>query len=315
MGMPSIEHHADERLLPQVLAKLAGLELKARTAVEGFLSGLHRSPYKGFSLEFVEHRPYFPGDDLRYMDWKVYAKSDRLYVKQFEEETNLRCYLLLDASGSMGYGTTAMNKFEYASVVAAALAYLILRQRDSVGIVLFSDHVRCYIPARAHPAHFTTIVEAIEATRPAGRTNTGAVVNELGESIKRRGLIIILSDLIDDSDSLPIALQFLRHRKHELIAFQVFDPAELELPFDEMATFQDMETRRMLPADPLALRDAYRQQIAQFVDNCKDMCGRLNADHVMLRTDEPLDKSLLSYLSWRARRRWGHYGRTTSPRR
>ncbi|MCS7254006.1 MAG: DUF58 domain-containing protein [Armatimonadota bacterium] len=293
----------DERLLPELLAKIKGLELRARTVVEGFLGGMHRSTYKGSSIEFAEHRPYFPGDDVRHVDWKAYAKSDRLYVREFEEETNLRCYLFVDASASMSFGTTAMGKFEYASVTASALAYLALKQRDSVGLVLFNERTLVYIPPRMHPSHFETLVEALESVRPYGRTNFGSAILELGERLKRRGLIILLSDLIEDDGSFQRALSFLRHRKHEIITFQVLDPAELELPFDEPSVFRDMESHRALPADPVALSASYRRELEKFLTECKEMCSKVHADYKLLRTDEPFDKSLSEYLSWRSRRR------------
>lgn len=293
----------DERLLPELLAKIKTLKLRARTVVEGFLSGMHRSAYKGSSIEFAEHRPYFPGDDVRHVDWKAYAKSDRLFVKEFEEETNLRCYLLVDASASMSFGTTAMSKFEYASVVAAAITYLALKQRDSVGMVIFNERMLSYIPPKMNPAHFKVLVEALESVRPHGRTNFGNVISELGERIKRRGLVILLSDLVEENGSLRKALSFLRHRKHEVIVFHVLDPAEIELPFDEPSVFRDMESQRALPADPVALRASYKRELELYLAGCKEVCLQAYAEYKLIRTDEPLDKSLTEYLSWRSRRR------------
>lgn len=293
----------DERLLPELLAKIKTLKLRARTVVEGFLSGMHRSAYKGSSIEFAEHRPYFPGDDVRHVDWKAYAKSDRLFVKEFEEETNLRCYLLIDASASMSFGTTAMSKFEYASVVAAAITYLALKQRDSVGMVIFNERMLSYIPPKMNPAHFKVLVEALESVRPHGRTNFGNVISELGERIKRRGLVILLSDLVEENGSLKKALSFLRHRKHEVIVFHVLDPAEIELPFDEPSVFRDMESQRALPADPVALRASYKRELELYLAGCKEVCLQAYAEYKLIRTDEPLDKSLTEYLSWRSRRR------------
>ena len=292
-----------KHLTPELIAKLGRLDLRARTVVEGFLSGLHRSSYKGFSVEFAEHRPYFPGDDVRHIDWKAYAKSDRLYVKEFEEETNLRCYLLVDASASMGYGTTGMSKYECASVVAAAIAYLALQQRDSVGLVVFSEDVLQYIPPRMHPSHFTNIVEALEATKASGGTNAGNAIKELGERLKRRGLVVLLSDLIDSDDSFRRALCFLRHRKHEVIVFHMLDPAEIELTFEEPSVFWDLEERRSLQTDPVALRSSYRREVANFISNCREMCYSSHVDYVFLRTDEPFDTPLMTYLSWRSKQR------------
>lgn len=292
----------DERLLPELLAKIKTLKLRARTVVEGFLSGMHRSAYKGSSIEFAEHRPYFPGDDVRHVDWKAYAKSDRLFVKEFEEETNLRCYLLVDASASMSFKTAAMSKFEYASVVAAAITYLALRQRDSVGMVIFNERMLNYTPPKMNPAHFKVLVEALESVRPHGRTNFGNVISELGERIKRRGLVILLSDLVEENGSLKKALSFLRHRKHEVIVFHVLDPAEVEFPFDEPSVFRDMESQRALPADPVALRASYRRELELYLAGCKEACSQTYAEYKLIRTDEPLDKSLTEYLSWRSRR-------------
>lgn len=303
MGAINMQRAVDEHLLPEVVAKLKTLKLRARTVVEGFLSGMHRSAYKGSSIEFAEHRPYFPGDDVRHVDWRAYAKSDRLYVKEFEEETNLRCYLLVDASASMSFGTAAMNKFEYASVVASAIAYIALRQRDSVGLVIFNERTLKYIPPRVNPFHFKTLVEALEGVRPYGHTNLGNVIAELGERLKRRGLVILLSDLIEDDGSFKRALSFLRHRKHEIITFHVLDPAEIELPFDEPSIFKDMESQRVLPTDPVALRASYKRELEMFLARCREVCSQVYADYKLIRTDEPLDKSLTEYLSWRSRRR------------
>lgn len=293
----------DERLSPELLAKLRGLELRARTVVEGFMSGIHRSTHKGSSIEFAEHRPYFQGDDVRHIDWRAYAKSDRLYVKEFEEETNLRCYIAVDASTSMSFGTVPLSKFAYASVVAAAIAYIALEQRDAVGLILFNERMLNYIPPRMHPAHFSVIVRALETTRPHGYTNFGNAIFELGERLKRRGLVVLLSDLIEEDGSFQTALSFLRHRKHEVIAIQLLDPAEIELPFDEPSLFQDLELQRTLPADPTLIREAYKSEVENFIANCKEMCSQAYADHKLLRTDEPLDKPLIEYLSWRSKLR------------
>lgn len=290
------------RLLPHVIASVSGLEMKARTVVEGFLQGLHRSPYKGFSIEFAEHRPYFHGDDPRYIDWKAFGKTDRLFVKQYEQETNLRCWLLLDASASMAYGTGALRKFDYAAVAATALAYLALGQGESVGLALFDHALHTFVPARHNPAHFHAIHERIELAEPKGETNMKAVLTDLAPRIKRRGLVVLFSDLFDADEAVDRALKFLRHRGHEVIVFHVLDPTEVELSVNEPMIFEDMETGGQFPVEPNTLHGIYRSQIENFLRGRRQVCGELGVDYVSLRTDERLDKTLAAYLAWRGRR-------------
>ena len=288
-------------LKPEVLAKLAGLDVKARLVVEGFLAGLHKSPYHGFSVEFAEYRQYIPGDELKRVDWKVYARSDRYYVKEFEEETNLRAWILLDASSSMGYKSDGLPKLEYACYLAASLAYLLLKQQDAVGLVLFDQAIRTYIPPRATTTHLTTILQHLDRAKPGGKTDVSATFHELAEKIKRRGLIIVLSDLMDEPDKVLQGLKHFRHRKHEVLAFHILDPAELELPLGSDAVFKDMETGEELPTSPGDIRESYQRLVKGWTEHYRKECRDHLIDYVSLSTSTPFDKALLAYLSKRQR--------------
>ena len=243
-------------LSPRTLSKLTGLELKARLIVEGFVAGMHKSPYHGFSIEFAEHREYVPGDDLRYVDWKVYGRSDRFYLKQYEEETNFACYLLLDTSESMKYRSdeAAVSKLEYAQYAAAALAYLILQQHDAAGLATYDAAVRQFVRASSHPSHLKQVCHVMEQSPPAGETSMGPIFHDLAERIKKRGLVIILSDLFDDVESLMMGLKHLRYRRHEVIVMQVIDPAEQEFPFEEATLFRGLEGLPEQMTEPRSLR-------------------------------------------------------------
>ena len=286
---------------PVALSRLGGMELVARLVVEGFITGLHKSPYQGFSVEFAEHRQYMPGDDIRYIDWKVFGKSDRYYVKKFEEETNLRAYILLDASGSMGYTSNGLSKLDYSCYLAASLTYLMLKQRDSVGLVVFDTQMRRYIPPRGEPTHLNAITSVLEDTEPGEETNISKTFHELAQQIIRRGLIIIISDLLDFPQDVLAALKHFRHRKHEVIVFHVLDKAELTFPFDGPTVFRDMENQRLLPTQPEALKTEYLQQIDAFIRDYKRGCGAEKIDYVQIDTSVPFDYVLFSYLSRRRR--------------
>ncbi len=289
---------------PQTLAKLQGLELRARLIVEGYVSGVHRSPYHGFSIEFAEHREYAQGDDLRFVDWKVYGKTDKFYLKQYEEETNLVSYLLVDTSESMRYQSeaAAMSKLEYAQCVAGALAYLVLQQQDSVGMVTFDNEIRALVRASSNPSHLKQLLHVMENTRPERKTNTGPIFHDLAERLKKRGVVVILSDLFDDVNSMLAGLKHFRHRRHEVILFHVLDPAELDFPFRQMTLFKGMEQLPDVLADPRALREAYLKEFGAFVQAVKKGCRAQHIDYVPLRTDQSLEIALSSYLASRMNR-------------
>ena len=291
-------------LNPQVLARLEGLQLRARLIVEGYVSGVHRSPYHGFSIEFAEHREYAPGDDLRYLDWKVYGRTDKFYLKQFEEETNLVCSLLLDTSESMRYQSDAapMSKLEYARCAAAALAYLILQQQDSVGLVTFDREIRALVRASSNPSHLRQLLEVMQETVPERKTATGPIFHDLAERFKKRGIVVILSDLFDDVDSMMAGLKHFRHRRHEVVLFHVLDPAELEFPFQQTTLFRGLEQLPNVLVEPRALRKAYLQQFDGFLRRIKRGCRMHRIDYVLMRTDQPLDVALSSYLASRMKR-------------
>jgi len=292
------------KLDPAALAKLCRLEVIARLVVEGFISGLHKSPHKGFSVEFAEHRQYVIGDNIRDIDWKLFGKSDRFYIKQYEEETNLRAYLLVDASGSMNYAPDSKpprpTKFRYATCVAAALSYLMLQQRDAVGLVTFDSRVRRYIPPRAKAAHLRGIFEELDRTQPGADTNLSAIFHDLAERFRKRGLIIVLSDLFDDPERLASALQHFRHKKHEVIVFHLLDEDELSFPFTQLTQFEDMEiadTRLLI--EPRQLRDEYLAQVNAFIERVRRLCWQFQIDYVPMKTHEPFDTALAAYLARR----------------
>jgi uncharacterized protein (DUF58 family) len=285
---------------PVLLAKLANLNLVARLVVEGFIAGLHKSPYQGFSVEFSEYRKYCPGDNLRDLDWKVFAKSDRYYIKRFQEETNLKCMILLDASGSMGYGSGKITKFQYACYAAASLAYLMIRQQDSVGLVVFDDALRTFLAPRSHPSHMRDILTTLEKVVPGKETDLGSVFHLLAERLKRRGLIIVLSDLLDKPEAVMRSLTHFRHKKHEVILFHTLDPYEKEFPFFDLAEFEDMETGQRIEVYPRLLRDSYRAAFNTFCETYRTRCAEHKIDYVPLLTSIPLDILLLNYLCKRS---------------
>ena len=284
---------------PETLAKIQGLELRARHIVEGYVSGVHRSPYHGFSIEFAEHREYVPGDDLRYVDWKVFGKSDKFYLKQFEEETNLISHLLLDTSESMRYqGPDApLSKLDYAKCIAASLAYLILQQQDSVGLVTYDSQVNTLLRPSSNPSHLKQMLHVMENAPAAKKSDTGPIFHSLAERFKKRGVAIILSDMLDDVPSMLTGLKHLRHRRHEVIVFHVLDPAELDFPFRKVTLFQGLETLPDVLADPAALRNAYLEEMQNFQKQLAMGCRAQRVDYVPVRTDQPLDVVLSSFLA------------------
>jgi len=289
---------------PLVLAKLHGLELRARRIVEGYVSGLHRSPFHGFSIEFAEHREYVPGDDLRYVDWKVFGRTDKVYLKQYEEETNLITYLLLDVSESMRYRSrwAALSKLEYAQCVAAALSYLVLQQQDSVGLVTFDAEIRALVRPSSNPSHLKQLLHVMEEAVPQRKTAMGPIFHDLAERLKKRGIVIVLSDLFDDVGEMLSGLKHFHHRRHEAILFHVLDPAELDFNFDRTTLFKGLEQLPEVLTDPRAIRQAYRNEVQAYLQQLRRGCRNLRIDHVLARTDQPLDVALSAYLSHRMTR-------------
>ena len=285
---------------PSVIGKVAKLELRARLVVEGYVSGLHRSPYRGFSVEFAEHREYAPGDDLRYLDWKVFGKSDRYYVKRYEEETNLLCNVVLDISESMDFGTEGVRKFDYAATIAAALAHLVVEQSDAAGLVLFDDDVRSVLPAGNSTAHLRHIFDTIEKAKPKGKTDVGKVLVRVSEQLRKRGLVVVVSDLVGDVEEVLRGLRQLRSRKHDVIVLQVLDPAEIEFPFEQMTLFEGLEGFDDLLADPKSLRRSYMDRLETFRKRLHAGCLAERIDVVEMSTRTPLDVALTSYLSRRS---------------
>lgn len=286
---------------PTTVAKLGKFNLIAKSVVEGFVTGLHRSPYYGFSVEFTDHREYVPGDNPRDLDWIALARTDRLYIKRYEEETNLKAYILLDTSASMGYKFKGLTKLEYASFLAASLAYLMIRQSDSVGLVTFDTGIKTFIPPHSTTSHLNLLLHKLEEIIPSEKTNTAQAFHEMAEHIKRRGLIIILSDLYDDQPRVVQGLSHFRHKKHEVILFHIFDKAELEFPFQRLSDFVDMETRERLQIDPKYVRDEYIKEIKAFIASYQNECTQKNIDYVLTDTSMPYDLLLTSYLSRRKR--------------
>src|SRR5947208_5535567 len=287
---------------PAVIARLGTLELKARTIGEGFLSGLHRSPFKGFSVEFAEYRQYIPGDDLSTIDWKIYARSDRHYVKKFEEETNLDCHLLLDVSGSMGYGSHhAMSKFEYGACLAASLGYLMNRQRDAVGLTAFDENIVTMLPASSRPGHLLALLVTLDRLTTAHKTNVSKPLHQLADTLTKRGIVVLISDLLDDPDEIVRGLKHFQFRGIDVIVFHILDPDEIEFPFERATRFEDLETSEEIMAVPGAVRDHYLKEMGGLIDRYKRELGGTGIDYQLLNTKHPLELALLSYLSTRSR--------------
>jgi len=286
---------------PQTLARISRLELRARAVVEGVISGMHKSPHRGSSVEFAQHRDYVPGDEIRHIDWKVYARSDRYHIKQFEEETNLKGMLVLDVSTSMDYKgeNSPLSKREYASIVAAAIASLLIRQRDAVGLTTFDDGLKQFIQAGSTGAHMRLLLEQLEKTETAPKTDIADTFHDLAERIKRRGLLIILSDLFSDPATILRGLQHFRHRKHEVIIFHVLDRDEMVFPFKDTSIFEGLEGEEAITAEPNALRREYLAAFNEYVDTLKKGCRELNMDYQQLPTDQPIDTAISRYLSQR----------------
>lgn len=285
---------------PRVLNKIAPLELRARWIVEGFLGGLHRSPYRGVSVEFAEHREYVPGDDIRFLDWKVLGRSDRFYVKEFEVETNLTCHFFVDTSESMGFSSGEVSKFDYAASVAAALSYLALRQGDAASLVFFADELGKLLPPGSGGGHLGTMLRVLGEASPSKGTTAGPALHALAERLPRRGVVLILSDLLDDPDQILAGLEHLKHDGHEVIVFHTLDRAETEFPYDRLTLFEGMEGQPNLLIDPKDIRESYLAEMNLFREKLRKGCLRHRIDYELLTTDTPLDKALVSYLGRRS---------------
>jgi uncharacterized protein (DUF58 family) len=288
-------------LEPEALARVQNLALVARGVVEGFITGLHSSPYKGFSSEFAEHRKYTPGDNPRHLDWRVLGRTDRLYVKQYEEETNLKAQILLDASGSMGYRHSGgLSKLAYGCYLSATLAYLMIRQQDAVGLTTFDNRVRLDMPAHSSPRHFDEMMRVLEGVRPGSTTGLGATLNKLADRFKRRCLIVLISDLYGEQDRVERALHHFRHKRHEVIVFHVLDRSEIDFPFQELSSFVDLETGEQLQVDPAYVAADYRKRVQAFLDGYREVCAGCQVDYVPTDTSVPYDFMLSRYLAKRA---------------
>ena len=284
------------------LGRISNMQLLAKTVVEGFILGLHRSPYRGFSVEFAEYRPYVPGDEIRYLDWKLYGKTDRYYIKQFEEETNLNCHILLDKSGSMSYGSGPVTKLQYGSYLAASLAYFMMQQRDSTGLVIFDDEIRTLLPARSRLQHLHLMLSELENLRPSGKTSAGKPMHDLAEGVKKRGLIILISDLFDDPRTVLSGLQHFRFLGNDVIVFHIVDKAELEFPFDTITEFIDPETEERILTAPRNVRQHYLKEMEDFYGLYRQGCADLKVDYKLFDTSTPLELALSEYLFQRSRR-------------
>lgn len=290
-------------LNPDVVARLGSMELRARLVVEGFITGLHRSPFHGFSAEFSEHRQYRPGDELKHIDWKIYGRSDRFYVKQYEDETNLRCLVALDCSGSMAYASPGhLTKMAYGSYLAASLSYLILQQRDAAGLALYNTEVVRYLPPRSKRSYVRELIRELEEITPHGATGTANALHSLAERFKRRGLVVLISDLFDEPSNILQALRHFRHHRHEVLVLHIVDPRELDFDFSTSAIFKDMETGQELPTHPLHLRRSYREAMDGFCTEIKRGCRAQNVDYVQIATNKPFDVALREYIVKRAGR-------------
>lgn len=286
---------------PSMLEKFGLSPLIAKLVVEGFVNGLHKSPFHGFSVEFADHREYVPGDDLKYMDWQVFARTDRYYVKRFEEETNLRCHILLDRSASMGFDTGPFTKWNYGCFLATCLAYLMIKQQDAVGLALFGAKPGFILPPRARISHLRQMIRVITANPPEGKTHVASSLRTMLRSLKRRGLIVLISDLIDDPDQILTAIRLLGSHGHDVVVFQIRDATEIEFPFDGATLFRDMETGEELEVDPSSVREFYMQNLADESELLRRGLLEAGIDYVPLNTHEPYDTALSAYLRRRAK--------------
>jgi len=289
-------------LKPETIAQLKKIELKARLVVEGFITGLHRSPYHGFSVEFAEHRQYQPGDEVKHIDWKVFGRTDKYFIKQFEEETNLRCVIAVDKSASMKFASKGnISKFEYSIYLAAALSYMLIKQRDAVGVALYDSKLRTYLPPKSKPSYIYEILKILDAAVPSGTTGCSAALDELAERINRRGLIVLISDFLEDENSVINALKHFRHRNHEVVAFHLLDPMDLNFDFGMSANFVDMETGEELVTQPHQIQKTYKNSVNNFIKNIESACRNHNIEYQTILTSDSFDKALRVFLSKRTK--------------
>lgn len=289
-------------LNPAVIAKLKSLELKARTVVEGFMVGYHKSPYHGFSVEFSQHRPYMQGDSIKNLDWKVFAKSERYYIKQYEEETNLLAHIILDSSKSMDYQHDGdISKYDYAKVLAASLVYLLLKQQDAVGLAIYSDEIKSYLRPKAKWTYLRQILSEIERSKPNGTTRTSESINAIVENIKTKGLVIIISDFLDDVNEVLDSLKKFYYKKNEVIVFQILDPIEKNFGFNKDSIFIDMETNEELTTQPIQIQKAYSDAMQEYLTTFKNGCEKYGFDYNLIDTTSSFDTALMSFFKKRAR--------------
>lgn len=286
---------------PAVLAEISRLDLRARQVVEGYVSGLHKSPRKGYSVEFAEHREYVPGDDIRHIDWKLWGREDRFYIKQYEEETNLRCHLLLDISESMRFGTGALDKFEYSATAAAAITFLLLKQRDAVGLRLFDEALQGVVPISSNWQSLHNILTLVDPVKPKRKTDFSVPLRDFADRAGRRSMIVIFSDLFAPLETIEAGLKSLRHKRHEVVLFHVLDATELTFPFEDNTRFLGLEEMPDLIAEPRSLRDGYLEVLGEFLEDMRRMCAQMRIDYILLSTGDRLDKSLSGFLAARAR--------------
>ena len=284
---------------PTAIARISRLDLRARQVVEGFITGMHKSPFFGHSVEFVQHRDYVAGDDIRHLDWKVLAKTDRYYIKQFEAETNLRCTLVVDVSNSMHYGRGALNKYNYGCTIAACLAYMLLRQQDAVGCITFDEEVRQIVPTRSQQTHIDAIIQAMDVSRPRDKTNIEKILRRVAENAPGRGMIVVVSDLLVDRGDLFRGLEMLRHGRHDVLVFHVLDEDEMTFPFAGTTRFEGMEELEQLLCDPRALRDGYIEALEEYLVEVRRGCARKGIDYMLVHTKEYMDAVLSKFLHHR----------------
>jgi len=298
--LSSKDEQVRQFLQPEVVSKLHNMEIRARLVVEGFIQGLHRSPYHGFSVEFAEYRQYIPGDEPRFVDWKLFGKTDRYYVKVFEEETNLKGMILLDKSASMGFQGSGITKLRWGSLLAAALSYMMIKQQDASGLVVFDDDVRTFLPARSVRGHLYQILKQLEGVDPSERTKIGTALHHMAERLKRRGLVILISDLFDDPKAIMNGLKHFRHRQHEVLVFHVLDDLERTFDYKEEARFVDMETNQEIRSQPWFVRGEYQERVDSWTSSLARQCREQHIDYVPMTTSAPFDLALMAYLNKRA---------------
>ncbi len=304
-AIPQSQPDYRKYLDPRTLARVSSLDLRARLIVEGLMTGMHRSPYQGISVEFAQHRPYVAGDDIRHVDWKVFGKTDKIYLKQYLEETNLHLLCIVDASESMGFGSVGegkdlWTKYDHATAIAASLSYMAIQQQDSVGLAIFDSDLKHYIKPSNSPGQWKIITKELTLVPKLKKTNTGRILDQLAEKLTHRSLIVLLSDFFDDIGNIKKGLRHLRYKKHEVMAFQVLDPLEIDFPFEETTLFKGLEETGELLTEPRALRDGYLEQLALFTDEVRRLCRGMHVDFTRMNSGEPLDVTLSGFLAGRA---------------